>query len=234
MSLWTRISDALAALAKGEGLTAVFDKMRTAPERSVAFTIAVIALSAKMAKADGLVTRDEVTAVREVFQIAAADEKAAARVFNMAREDVAGFEDYATRIARMFRAEGKPCGIDSVLCDLMEGLFHIATADGEYHPGEDAFLARVAEIFGMEDAAFRRMRARYVPEADPDPYTVLGVSDTTPLDQIRAVWRAEVRATHPDVMLARGVPEEAVRLAEKRLIAVNRAWEEIAAAHAEA
>jgi DnaJ like chaperone protein len=234
MSLWTRISDALAALAKGEGLTAVFDKMRTAPERSVAFTIAVIALSAKMAKADGLVTRDEVTAVREVFQIAAADEKAAARVFNMAREDVAGFEDYATRIARMFRAEGKPCGTDSVLCDLMEGLFHIATADGEYHPGEDAFLARVAEIFGMEEAAFRRMRARYVSEADPDPYTVLGVSDTTPLDEIRAIWRAEVRATHPDVMLARGVPEEAVRLAEKRLIAINRAWEEIAAAHAEA
>jgi len=234
MSIWTRISDALAALAKGEGLTAVFDRLKGAPERSVAFTIAVIALSAKMAKADGLVTRDEVTAVREVFQIPPSEEKAAARVFNMAREDVAGFEDYAHRIARMFRMEGKPCGVDSVLCDLMEGLFHIATADGEYHPGEDAFLARVAEIFGMQDNAFRRMRARYVPEAEPDPYTVLGVSETAPLDDIRKAWRAEVRATHPDVMLARGVPEEAAKLAEKRLIAVNRAWEEIATRHANA
>src|SRR6056297_4180758 len=100
MSIWTRISEALQALAKGESLALVFDRLRSPPERSVAFTIAVIALSAKMAKADGRVTRDEVTAVREVFHIPPEDERAAARVFNMAREDVAGFEDYATRIAR--------------------------------------------------------------------------------------------------------------------------------------
>ena len=233
MSLWSRISEALAALAKGEGLSAVFDRLRSPPERSVAFTIAVIALSAKMAKADGLVTRDEVTAFRQVFQIPPEDERAAARVFNMAREDVAGFEDYAARIARMFRAEGRPCGVDSVLCDLMEGLFHIATADGEYHPAEDAFLTRVAEIFGMGDGQFRRLRARYVPDAAPDPYAVLGVAPDAPMDAVRAAWRAEVRATHPDRMIARGVPEEAVKLAERRLIAVNRAWEEISARAAE-
>jgi DnaJ like chaperone protein len=233
MSLWTRITEALTALAKGEGLSAVFDKLRAPPERTVAFTIAVIALSAKMAKADGLVTRDEVTAFRQVFQIPPEDARAAARVFNLAREDVAGFETYAARIAAMFRAEGRPCGVDSVLCDLMEGLFHIATADGDYHPAEDAFLHRVAEIFGMEEAQFRRMRARHVPDAAPDPYAVLGVSPDTPLDEIRAAWRAEVRMTHPDRMIARGVPEEAVKLAEKRLIAVNRAWEEIAARSSE-
>jgi len=233
MSLWSRISEALAALAKGEGLSAVFDRLRSPPERSVAFTIAVIALAAKMAKADGLVTRNEVSAFRQVFQIPPEDERAAARVFNLAREDVAGFELYATRIARMFRADGKPCGVDSVLCDLIEGLFHIATADGDYHPAEDAFLARVAEIFGMEDGQFRRLRARYVPDAAPDPFAVLGVTPDTPLDQIRAAWRAEVRMTHPDTMIARGVPEEAVKLAERRLIAVNRAWEDISTRAAE-
>ncbi len=105
MSIWTRISDALAALTSGEGLSAVFDRLRTPPERSVAFTIAVIALGAKMAKADGLVTRDEVTAFREVFQIAQSDEAGAARVFNLARQDVAGFEEYANRIKRMFGDE---------------------------------------------------------------------------------------------------------------------------------
>ena len=232
MSLWSRIADALAALTQGEGLAAVFDRLRAPPERSVAFTIAVIALSAKMAKADGLVTRDEVTAFREVFHIPPEEEKSAARVFNLAREDIAGFEDYAARIAAMFRADGKPCGIDSVLCDLMEGLFHIATADGDYHPAEDAFLTRVARIFGITEVAFKRMRARYVPDAEPDPYTVLGVAPEAPMDDIRAAWRAEVRATHPDRMLARGVPEEAVKLAERRLVAVNRAWEDIVARHA--
>lgn len=229
MSLWTRISDAIAALRQGEGLSDVFARLRTPPERSVAFTIAVIALSAKMAKADGRVTRDEVSAFRDVFHIPPADEPAAARVFNMAREDVAGFEQYAERIARMFRADGKPCGTDSVLCDLMEGLFHIATADGDYHPAEDAFLARVAEIFGMEAIAFKRLRARQVKGQAPDPYDVLGVPPDAPLDDIRATYRAEVRQTHPDQMMARGVPEEAIRLAERRMQAINRAWEEIQA-----
>jgi DnaJ like chaperone protein len=229
MSIWTRISEALSALTRGDGLAAVFDRLRTRPERSVAFTIAVIALGAKMAKADGTVTRDEVTAFREVFRIAPADERAAARVFNLAREDVAGFEDYAARIAAMFRADDRPCGQDSVLCDLMEGLFHIAAADGAFHPREDAFLARVAEIFGLDERLFHRMRARHAPDGPPDPYAVLGVEPGEDLAAVRAAWRAEVRASHPDRMLARGVPEEAVRLAETRLAAINAAWDAIRA-----
>ncbi|MCF6443909.1 molecular chaperone DjiA [Nereida sp. MMG025] len=221
MSIWSRIADALSTLAKGEGLSAVFEQLRTPPERSVAFTIAVIALGAKMAKADGLVTRDEVTAFREVFHIAQEDEAQAARVFDMARTDVAGFEEYAKRIAGMFGRD------TSTICDLMEGLFHIALADGVYHPNEDKFLTRVADILEMPEANFKRLRARFVPDADRDPYDVLGVSPDAAMDQIRAAWRQLVRDTHPDRMAARGVPEEAIKMAEKRLIAVNRAWEEI-------
>ena len=221
MSIWSRITEALSALTSGESLSAVFDRLRTPPERSVAFAIAVVALGAKMAKADGLVTRDEVTAFREVFQIAQADEAGAARVFNLARQDVAGFEEYAERIKRMFGDETE------TLSDLMEGLFHIAVADGVYHPNEDAFLQSVAEIFGLREHQFRAMRSRFVPDARPDPYAVLGVSPDLSLEEIRAVWRRLVRETHPDRMMARGVPEEAMKLAEKRIIDINRAWEEI-------
>ena len=227
MSIWTRISDAVSALAKGESLSQVFDRLRTPPEKTVAFTIAVIALSAKMAKADGLVTRDEVMAFREVFSIPAEDEAGAARVFNLARQDVAGFEEYARRIRSMF---GQDKG---TLCDLMEGLFHIAMADGRYHPGEDAFLSEVADIFELPEGSFRRLKSRFVPDAKPDPFDVLGVDPDMSLDEIRAVWRKLVRDSHPDVMIARGVPEEAVKLSERRLIDINRAWEESSArAHA--
>lgn len=221
MSIWTRIAAAISSLAAGEGLSAVFDKLRTPPERSVAFTIAVIALGAKMAKADGQVTRNEVRAFREVFHIPEESEKDAAKVFNLARQDVAGFDDYARRIGRMFPAES------GVLCDLMEGLFHIALADGDYHPAEDDFLARVAGIFGMDAGQFRRLRARFVVDAEPDPHEVLGVSPEMELEAIQKVWRGLVRETHPDRMIARGLPEEAVKLAETRLIALNRAWDEI-------
>ncbi|GHE90146.1 molecular chaperone DjlA [Aliiroseovarius zhejiangensis] len=221
MSIWSRITDALSALAKGETLSDVFAHLRTPPERSAGFAIAVIALGAKMAKADGLVTRDEVSAFREVFDIPESEEKNAARLFNLARTDVAGFELYAQKVAAMFGPD------DPALCDLMEGLFHIAIADGEYHPAENDFLQHVSEIFGIAPRKFRALRSRLVPDAHPDPYDVLGVTPDTPLEEIRKVWRSEVRESHPDRMLARGVPEEAVKLAEKRLIAVNRAWEEI-------
>ncbi|HPE25359.1 TerB family tellurite resistance protein [Albidovulum sp.] len=221
MSIWTRISEAIAALAKGEGLAAVFERLRTPPERSVAFTIAVIALGAKMAKADGQVTRHEVAAFREVFTIAPGDEADAARVFNLARTDVAGFDLYARKIAAMF-GPGDP-----VLVDLMEGLFHIAVADGEYHPHEDAFLRDVAAIFGIGDRCFRSLLGRFVPDAEADPYDVLGVSPEAPFDEIRAAWRRAVREHHPDRLVARGLPEEALQMAHARLVAVNRAWEQI-------
>ena len=221
MSIWQRIANALAALASGEGLAAVFDRLRAPPERSVAFTIAVIALGAKMAKADGLVTRNEVTAFREVFHIPKEEERNAARVFNLARNNSAGYEDYARRIGAMFRDGQGP------LSDLVEGLFHIAVADGQYHPAEDDFLHRVARIFGLPEREFRAIRARFVQDAEPDPWDVLGVEPGAPIEEVRAAWRRLVRETHPDRMLARGVPREAVRLAEKRLVAINRAWEEI-------
>ena len=221
MSIWTRISEALAALAKGEGLSAVFDRLRTPPERSVGFTIAVIALGAKMAKADGMVTRAEVMAFREVFTIAPEDEANAARVFNLARQDVAGFDLYAEKIAEMF-GPGDP-----VLVDLMEGLFHIAMADGRYHPHEDAFLRDVAHIFGVGDRCFRSLVGRFVPDAAPDPYDVLGVPHDAPIEAVRSAWRDAVRENHPDRLVARGLPEEAIKLAEGRMQAINRAWEEI-------
>ena len=79
MSIWERIGEAISALAKGESLAAVFEKLRTPPEKSIGFTIAVIALGAKMAKADGQVTRNEVNAFKEVFTIPPGEEENAAR-----------------------------------------------------------------------------------------------------------------------------------------------------------
>ncbi|ABG31641.1 molecular chaperone DjiA [Roseobacter denitrificans] len=223
MSIWSRITDALSALTAGEGLSAVFDRLRSPPERSVAFTIAVIALGAKMAKADGRVTRDEVTAFREVFRIAAQDEAGAAKVFNLARQDAAGFEEYAQRIGTMF--SGQP----DTLRDLLEGLFHIAMADGFYHPNENAFLEKVTHIFGIPKSEFNRLRMRFAPDAPQDPYTVLGVSPDTPIEDIRRTFRRLVRENHPDAMIARGVPEEALQLAQKRMSDINKAWDDIRA-----
>lgn len=225
MSIWARISQAISALAQGQSLTDVLDHFRTPPERSIAFTIAVIAMAAKMAKADGEVTRTEVAAFREVFYIAPQDEAHAARVFNLARQDVAGFEEYAQQIYRMFSKNSH------MLEDVMEGLFHIAAADGEFHPAEEAFLTRVAEIFQLTETAFASMRMRLMPPGECCNYQILGVTPDMSFDEIRNAYRKLVRESHPDVMMARGVPQEAVGMAQKKLADINAAWDEIASAH---
>lgn len=236
MSIWTRITEALAALANGEPLSVVFDRLRAAPapERSVGFTIAVLALGAKMAKADGTVTRDEVTAFRRIFTFPPGEEEHAARVFNLARQDVAGFDVYARKIARLFNPDGhRICADDHhVLVDVLEALFQIALADGSYHPGEDAFLAHVAQEFGLDERCFSIVRSRLVEGAPRDPYDVLGLPQGASRAAARKAWRELVRDTHPDVLQSRGVPPEAMKLAERRLQIINEAWREISAKEA--
>ena len=221
MSIWARIIKAIEALAKGESLSDVFDKLKAPPERSIAFTIAVIALGAKMAKADGYVTTDEVKAFRQVFRIPSGEENNAARVFNLARQDITGYELYAKRISLMF-GQGH-----QTLIDLLEGLFHIATADNDYHPNEDKFLSTVSSIFGLEEAQFKAIRARCVPNMEPDPYTILGINLNDDFEKIKGAWRDLVLTYHPDRMVARGLPEEAINLAERRIIQINKAFESV-------
>ena len=122
----------------------------------------------------------------------------------------------------MFRNDDR-----EMLIDLMEGLFHIALADSKYHPRENEFLMQVATIFGLDDRSFRQLRARFVDGAPRDPYDVLGVTPDTPLESIRMAWRNAVKNSHPDVMIARGVPPEALKLAERRLQTLNEAWSSI-------
>jgi DnaJ like chaperone protein len=220
MSIWVRIRNAIGALAKGEPLSAVFERLTSPPELTAAFAIAVIALGAKMAKADGQVTRDEVAAFRQVFHIPVEEEANAARIYNMARTEVAGFDSYAVQVARMFRRRPK------VLADLLEGLVFIAAADGHLHPGEAEFLDVVARIFGIGEANFRAIRARHLPGVS-DPWAVLGLAPGTGAQAVRARYRKLVRELHPDRMIARGVPEEARRMAERRLATVTGAYAEI-------
>lgn len=212
-SFWQRIADRLAAFLSPR-------RASTPPERSVAFTIAVIALGAKLAKADGAVAKSEVAAFRRVFVIPRSEEKNAARVFDLARQDVAGFDAWARRIARMFPPD------DPVLTDVIEGLFIVALADGDMHDTEIAFIDEVGRIFGLSPAQVQTIRLRHDPNRRCLPCEVLGLSPDTPLPEARRRWRSLIREAHPDRAIARGLPPEAVRLAEARTRRLNEAWEQ--------
>lgn len=191
--------------------------------RQAAFAIAMIALFAKMAKADGVVTRSEVDAFCRFFTIPPGEEANVSRVYNLAKQDVAGFEAYAREAARLLGDD------KAMLEDMLDGLFDIAKADGAVHTRELAYLARVAELFGFDEHAFARIRARHVVGAAGDPYLVLDADPAWDFDRLRRHYRRLVSENHPDRLIARGVPDEFVRIATDRLAAINAAWDTIEA-----
>jgi DnaJ like chaperone protein len=217
MSIWQRIAGAFHEV--GDNVSSYFGNA-TPPEKSVAFTIGMIALGAKMAKADGAVTKDEVAAFGQVFQVPDKDRPAVERVFNLAKQDVAGFESYARQVAALFEP-----GSD-MLENVIDGLFHIAKADGAVHEDEIEFLSHIAGVFGFDQKAFRRMTARHVLIAD-DPFEILGVERDMPFDDIKKIHRKLVREFHPDKHVASGMPQELVLITTERLARINEAFDRI-------
>jgi len=234
MTIWGKLTGVAAGLALGGPLGALFGGVAghiadrvTEPladreiRNQLAFTAGVIALGAKLAKADGQVTKDEITAFREVFKVEERDATQVARLFNQAKQDVAGYDAYADQLAQIFRDNPK------MLEDILEGLFHIALADQFLHPLEERFLSDVAQRFGIEKNQFRSIKSRHVVSNDRDPYSILEVSYDVDNEELKRHYRVLVSEHHPDRLIARGLPKEFIELANKRLAVINAAYEEI-------
>ena len=229
MSIWARISEFLTTVP-ANALSSVIEAVRTAmsgdPQlrRRVAFSIAMIALSAKMAKADGVVTQDEVRAFQQIFIVPPEQTRNVARLFDLAKQDIAGFEAYAERLAGLCGTGAPDC---AVLEDILDGLLHIAAADGVVHEREVGFLRRVAEIFAISEERFETILSRHAFTGEANPWRVLGLELGAPFEEVRAQYRRMAAETHPDRLIARGVPEEFLAIANRRLAAINAAYEAI-------
>lgn len=229
MSIWRRISDFITSTAV-DAFSSIIEAVRTTfegdPEtrRRVGFSIAMIALSAKMAKADGVVSQVEVNAFHDIFHVPQQYQDQVSRLYNLAKQDVAGYEAYATQLAGLC-GSGKPnC---KMLEDVLDGLFHIAKADGALHDKELTFLGTVAEIFELDEEQFDRILARHAGRGHADPYVVLGLARNVTFEAARKQYRALVRENHPDMLIARGVPEEFIAIANQRIAAINAAWDKV-------
>jgi DnaJ like chaperone protein len=227
MSVWGKVSGAAAGLFVGGPIGALVGAVAghffldRDSDPGVTFTIAIIALAGKMARADGVVTEEEFTVFQRVFGVPPHEEANVRRIFNLARQDIAGFEHYAGQIAHLFM--GNP----AMLEDILDGLFEIAKADGVLHPCEARFLERVAEIFGFAPNEFRRIRASHFAPELTDPYVILGLSYEADNEELKQTYRRLVRENHPDSLMARGVPAEFLKLANDKLAAINSAYEKI-------
>ncbi|HUS95841.1 MAG TPA: TerB family tellurite resistance protein [Hyphomicrobiaceae bacterium] len=229
--VWKTLSEGFG-IAKGGALRSALDRLLNGlglgpcPDGSratntVAFTVAVVALSAKIAKADGVVTKVEAEAFQRVFQTPPAEAKNVQRIFDLAKQDVAGVESYARQIANLLAGDAQ------LKRDVFEGLFHIAASDGILHRDEEHHLRTVAEIFGFTDRDYRAVRSMFV-DAPDDPYVVLGVPHSISDGDLKTHYRKLARENHPDAHASRGVPPEFMEMATRKIAAINAAYDTIA------
>ncbi len=191
------------------------------PGEDPAFSTAVTALGAKLAKVDGRADAGEFAAFTEVFHPEAGSERDVQRLYDLARQTPHGFESYARRLAKRYRQ------CPQLLEDVLDGLFHIACADGVVTLEELDYLQRVSELFGQSPLTFRRLKATHLGLAKDDPYAVLGVEPDADDTVVHAAWRHALSEAHPDRALARGLPADFVALAHAKAAALNAAFDAV-------
>lgn len=190
------------------------------PGEDPAFSTAVTALGAKLAKADGNAQSTEYDAFSSIFQSEPGSEGNVRRLYQLARQTTFGFESYARRLVKRYGA------CPQILEDVLDGLFHIASADGAVTGDELDYLQTVSDIFGLSALTFRRLKATHLGAANDDPYAILGVAPDATDAVLRAAWRAQLSEAHPDRARARGLPTEFIEVAEAKAAAINAAYDE--------
>lgn len=208
---------ALAGAAAGGAIDAGVRRAASPDRRRVAFTVAAIALAAKMARADGEASAAEFATFQRLFHVEAPEADNARRFYDLAKQSMAGFEAYAAQAAALLDA-GSP-----LLEDLLDALWLIAAVDG-FHAAEIAYLDAVAARLGFDAAAAARVRARHTGPAQDDPWAVLGVEPGADAAALRRAYHALVKQYHPDRHLADGVPAEFIRVTESRMAMINAAY----------
>ena len=211
---------ALAGAAAGGAVDAARARASSPERRRVAFSIAAIALAAKMAAADGDPSAAEFATFQRLFHVDPRETENARRFYDLAKSSMAGFDAYATQAADLL-GPGSP-----TLEDLLDALWMIAAVDG-FHQAELAYLEQVASRFGFDEAAQARIRRRHTAPAADDPWAVLGVEPGSDAIAIRAAYHALVKRYHPDRALAEGVPSEFIRVSELRMADINAAYDRL-------
>jgi len=191
------------------------------PGGDPAFSAAVTALGAKLARADGRADEVEFDSFVEVFAPGESAARDVARLYRLARQTTLGFEGYAKGLARRYQ------GCPQLLEQVLDGLFHVAAADGTVNGDELAFLERVGELFGLSPLTVRRLRSEHLGLASGDPYGVLGVAPDAPDETVRAAWKRALSVHHPDRAAGRGLPQDLVEAAQVKAATINMAFDAV-------
>ena len=238
MNIWGKIIGSTSGFALGGPLGALigaiaghavdkYNKKKLPEEvalKQIGFTIGIIALSAKMAKADGKVSLEEVLAFKKLVSVPEREIKNIGRLWDQAKKSTDGFEIYASQLAGLFKPKS------AVLEEIIHLLFNIAASDGNITNDENLYIKKVSSIFGFNDYDFNVISSNYSKNGF-DPYKVLGVKKHYTLKKINQKRLKLIKANHPDKLRSQGLPIEFIENSLRKLKTINNAWEEIKKNH---
>ena len=235
MSIWGSLLGGIVGFSFGGPIGALIGSMiggrlsssrRTAFRQGFAqqqqiFAISLIILTAKLAKVDGHVSKEELIAVKEKLKIPEHEIDQVGKIFNKAKEDSLGYEPYAQQIAQIY-GKNSP-----VLDEVINILFYIAEADGKVSDSETNYIKNVSNIFGLNTNQFESIRESREGSHKQNPYIILGCDPNDDLQSIRKKYLKLSKEHHPDVLMSKGLPKELVTESEKKLAAINSAYDKI-------
>jgi len=247
MSVWGKVIGGAAGFALGGPLGAmmgvvagnIYDKKRkvsstqqripnqskyheiSSQEKQHIFALGIITLTAKLAKADGEVTQDEIEVFKEKFKIPPNEEDQVRKIFNEAQKSVYGFESIAQQIGELFQDSNE------VLEEILNNLFYVAEADGKISESELSFLKTVSSIFKFDENTFQRIYQSRLKDKESDPFKVLGVKRTDSEETIKKAWIKLNKEHHPDNLIAKGMPPEFIEQSTKEISSINVAYDKI-------
>ena len=185
------------------------------------FALSLIILSAKLSKADGRVSKEELIAVKDKLQIPESEIDQVAKIFNKAKDESAGYEPYAKQISEIFKRN------QNVLEEVINILFYIAEADGNVSNEEESMIANIAFIFGLNQNQYESIKESRKSSDKLNPYIVLESQPTDDLKSIRKKYIKLSKEHHPDLLISKGVPSEVINESKNKMRAINAAWDQI-------
>lgn len=220
----TPTSDGHCPICGSDLRSAGYDQPKSSEDRQFLFYISLTSLAAKMAKADGVVSKEEIQTfdrfVREELRLSTEERKIVAQIFNEAKNSPQDPMDFARQFRSLIGYQPE------VLQTMVHLLFRIAMADGRFHPAEEKFIRQVAEIFGLSLAEYDQIRALFV-KFDHHAYQVLGLTPQASVEEIKVTYKKLVNQYHPDRLIAKGVPEDFIKIANEKMAEINYAYEQI-------
>ena len=185
------------------------------------FALSLIVLSAKLSKADGQVSKEELIAVRDKLKIPDNEIEQVGKIFNKAKEESTDYEPYAQQISQIYKSN------PNVLEEVINILFYIAEADGNISQSEMNMIQHIAEIFGLNNTQFNSIKESRKSSDKLNPYIVLGCNPDDNLQNIRKKYLKLSKEHHPDLLISKGVPEEVIEESKKKMRSINSAWDQI-------